>query len=89
MMFSSKRDCDSSMPAEDSSVVEIRLLSMNGEMYLTLDGQEGFELEEGDLVRVEKSDHRVLLVRSLTRDYFQVLRSKLMWGGRYDCEEGP
>ncbi|GAB4263442.1 MAG: NAD(+)/NADH kinase [Deferrisomatales bacterium] len=70
----------------DSAVVEIRLLSKNGEVYLTLDGQEGLELEQGDRVRVEKSDHRVLLVRSLSRDYFQVLRTKLGWGGQYGLE---
>lgn len=68
---------------EDSAVVEVRLVSKNGEVFLTLDGQEGFELQEEDVVRVGKSDRRVLLVQSPSRDYFQVLRRKLMWGGRY------
>lgn len=68
----------------DSSQVEVRLLSKNGEVFLTLDGQEGFELEQGDVVRVHKSGRRVLLVRSLYRDHFQVLRTKLMWGGPYE-----
>lgn len=66
---------------DDSAVVEIQLASKNGEVYLTLDGQEGVELEEGDRIQVHKSERRVLLVRSLTRDYFQVLRTKLTWGG--------
>ncbi len=70
----------------DSSEVEVRLLSKNGEVFLTLDGQEGFELERGDVVRVHKSGRRVLLVRSLFRDHFQVLRTKLMWGGSYGGE---
>jgi NAD+ kinase len=74
---------------EDSAVVEVRLVSKNGEVFLTLDGQEGFELGEQDVVRVEKSPHRVLLVRSLSRDFFQVLRSKLIWGGRYRGKERP
>ena len=67
----------------DSAVVEVRLVSKNGEVFLTLDGQEGFELDVQDVVRIEKSRHRVLLVRSVRRDFFQVLRTKLMWGGRY------
>ncbi|MDW7711414.1 MAG: NAD(+)/NADH kinase [Deferrisomatales bacterium] len=71
----------------DASAVEVRLLSKNGDVFLTLDGQEGFELERGDVVRVHKSDRRVLLVRSLFRDHFQVLRTKLMWGGSYRGEE--
>jgi len=71
----------------DSSEVEIRLLSKNGEVFLTLDGQEGFELEQGAVVRVHKSERRALLVRSLFRDHYQVLRTKLMWGGGYG-EEG-
>jgi NAD+ kinase len=71
---------------EDTATVEVRLMSKNGEVYLTLDGQEGFELREDDVVRVRKSDQRVLLVQSPTRDYFKVLRRKLMWGGRYGVE---
>jgi NAD+ kinase len=67
----------------DASQIEIRLLSKNGEVFLSLDGQAGFELEQGDTVQVEKSPRPVLLVRSPSRDYFQVLRTKLMWGGRY------
>jgi len=67
----------------DASRVEVRLLSKNGEVFLSLDGQAGFELEQGDAVHVEKSARSVVLVRSLSRDYFQVLRTKLMWGGHY------
>ncbi len=72
---------------EDDSTVEIRLVSKSGELFLTLDGQEGLELEVGDVVRVRKSGQRVLLVRSFHRNYYQILRTKLMWGGRYG--EGP
>jgi NAD+ kinase len=72
---------------EDSVEVEVRLVSKNGDVYLTLDGQEGFELQAEDVVRVQKSDQRVLLVRSTSRDYFEVLRTKLMWGGRYGAEQ--
>jgi NAD+ kinase len=72
----------------DTAPVEICLESKNGEVYLTLDGQQGVELEEGDVVRVAKAPRRVLLVRSPERDFFQVLRSKLHWGGRCPGEGG-
>lgn len=71
---------------EDTATVEVRLMSKNGEVFLTLDGQEGFELREDDVVRVKKAEQRVLLVQSPTRDYFKVLRRKLVWGGRYGVE---
>jgi NAD+ kinase len=71
---------------EDTVTVEARLVFKNGDVFLTLDGQEGFELREDDVVRVRKSDRRVLLVQSPNRDYFRVLRRKLMWGGRYGVE---
>jgi len=67
----------------DASTIEVCLVSKNGDVYLTLDGQEGIELSEQDLVTVRKSSHKILLIRSLERDFFQVLRAKLMWGDRY------
>ncbi len=71
----------------DVREVEIRLVSKNGDVYLTLDGQEGVELDEGDLVRVVKGRSRALLVRSAERDYYQVVRTKLMWGGCHRQED--
>jgi NAD+ kinase len=50
------------------------------EIYLTLDGQEGIQLTENDRVCVRKSEHRVLLVQSADKNYFDVLRAKLKWG---------
>jgi NAD+ kinase len=71
----------------DSVEIEVRLVSKNGEIFLTLDGQEGFELEKGDVIRVRKAACRTLLVRSGSCDHFHVLRTKLMWGGRYEEEK--
>lgn len=50
------------------------------DIYLTLDGQEGFEISERDRVCVRKSEERVLLVQSPDKNYFDVLRNKLKWG---------
>jgi len=50
------------------------------DIYLTLDGQQGFEISERDHVCVRKSEERVLLVQSPDKNYFDVLRNKLKWG---------
>ncbi len=65
-----------------SSVVELTLRRKNGDVFATLDGQEAHPLEEGDVVSVRRGETDVLLVRSPDRDYFALLRTKLMWGGR-------
>ncbi len=64
--------------------VKIRALlnSRNEEVILTLDGQQGFALEFEDIVEVGKADGRILLIKSPYRQYFELLREKLKWGGR-------
>src|SRR3989344_625348 len=68
------------MPGE--SRVEVRVHNPGEAVYVTVDGQAGEELHNGDRVRVSKSDRVIRLVVSPNRDYFQVLRSKLHWGER-------
>ena len=46
-------------------------------MYITLDGQIGFQLKPKDRVTITKSKNRVALVRPPSKTYFEVLRSKL------------
>ncbi len=64
--------------------VEVRVLleAKQQEVFLTLDGQQGFPLEFEDLVEVKKAPGRLLLIRSPYRHYFELLREKLKWGGR-------
>jgi NAD+ kinase len=64
------------------AVVNITLKSMNEDVLLTLDGQVGVELQYGDIVRIVRADHRTRLVQSRSKDYFEVLRTKLKWGER-------
>jgi NAD+ kinase len=65
----------------DELDIEIRLATPDAkDIYLTLDGQEGFELTDHDRVCVRKSEERVLLVQSPDKNYFDVLRNKLKWG---------
>lgn len=65
----------------DELDIEISLATPDAkDIYLTLDGQEGFELTDRDRVCVRKSEERVLLVQSPEKNYFDVLRNKLKWG---------
>jgi NAD+ kinase len=52
------------------------------ELYVTFDGQEGYELRAGDEVRIRCAERRVRLLRPSTRSYFDVLRQKLKWNER-------
>ena len=51
------------------------------DLLLTADGQLYFDLEEGDKVIVEKSRSRALLIRSLERNFTEIIRDKLNWSG--------
>jgi NAD+ kinase len=64
------------------AVVEIRLESRSEEVYLTLDGQEGFPLTPRDLVRVRRACEPLRLIVDPSRSYFQILNHKLKWGER-------
>lgn len=62
------------------SGLAIILKSGNEDVYLTLDGQIKLELQSGDAVFVRKAGCKTRLVLSRTKDYFEVLRTKLKWG---------
>jgi NAD+ kinase len=66
----------------DDLVVRAELCSKETDVFLTLDGQVGFGLREGDVVEVRKAEGSLRFFRSPFRDYFTVLRTKLKWGER-------
>lgn len=51
------------------------------EVSLTCDGQVGFDLLPGDKVIVRKSKEMIRLIKSPDQTYFEILRTKLNWGG--------
>ena len=65
----------------DSVEIEIMLRSEEEVAYLSLDGQPGLDLRDGDRVHCRRSEHQVNLFRTGT-DFFHVLRTKLKWGER-------
>jgi NAD+ kinase len=67
----------------ETSRVEIRVhLQRGGDVHLTVDGQVGEALAEGDVVHVRRSEHAVRLLVPPGRNRFEVMRAKLRWGER-------
>ena len=52
------------------------------EVFVTFDGQAGFQLQAGDEVSIQRAETPLRLIRPSTRSYFEVLRTKLKWGER-------
>jgi NAD+ kinase len=67
----------------DDSIISITIASAYDEkVYLTLDGQVGLKLMQGDTIEVRRALKNTTLVMSEERDYFEILRTKLKWGER-------
>ncbi len=63
----------------DMFIFEARIKDGN-DVYLTLDGQEGFSLKVRDKVRIKKAAFTTRFILLHDRDYFSILRTKLKWG---------
>jgi NAD+ kinase len=58
------------------------IMEDRAEVFVTFDGQEGFQLKAGDEIEVLRSATSLRLIKPSTRSYFEVLRTKLKWGER-------
>ena len=66
----------------DSVTVSIMMKKESEEkVSLTFDGQVGFELLHKDKIIISKSNSRIKLFKSPDQTYFEILRTKMMWGG--------
>lgn len=73
---------DRPLVVPDNAKIEITLISKNEDVYLTIDGQVGFDLQYKDRLLVTKSNKSVKMILSPEKNYFEVLRKKLKWGER-------
>ena len=62
--------------------IEVVVHTRGGDVSLTVDGQEGLELRDGDRVAIHCSPHPVEMIASAVRNRFEILREKLRWGER-------
>ncbi|MFP6608838.1 MAG: NAD(+)/NADH kinase [Deltaproteobacteria bacterium] len=65
----------------DRAAVRIRV-APSEEAVLTLDGQEAVELRGRDTVELVRSANRAAIVAPEGAAYFEILRSKMGWGGK-------
>ena len=65
----------------DTVEIEIHVKTGQEEAYLSLDGQVGMPLRDGDIVRCVKAEHPARLLR-FQKTFFEVLATKLKWGDR-------
>ena len=65
----------------DKSEIELRVETGDEQAFLSIDGQVGLPVEQGDRVVCCRAAHHVKLMR-LRRTFFEVLRNKLKWGQR-------
>ncbi|MFH1351748.1 MAG: NAD(+)/NADH kinase [Pseudomonadota bacterium] len=75
------------LPDSDTIVIKMRRKSEE-RVRLTFDGQVGFNLSHEDKVIIYKSNERIKLVKSPDQSYFEILRTKLMWGGATFNKDG-
>ena len=66
----------------DTAKVELDFAPSHEPVYLTMDGQIGFQLDAKDRVVITKSQHKVQVVKPPTMTYYEILRSKLRWSER-------
>jgi NAD+ kinase len=65
----------------ESAVIEVTSRSLEQGATVTLDGQVSFTVKSGDSITIKKSRYITTLVSSPHRGYFEILRTKLGWGG--------
>lgn len=66
----------------ETSVIRILSHGNDESVYLTIDGQVGQPIGEGDTVVCRSSHYSLLLIRPPRMMFFDVLRQKLKWGER-------
>jgi NAD+ kinase len=66
----------------DTAHVELDFSASGEPVYLTLDGQIGFQLQPQDRVVITKAATKVQVVSPPRKTYYEILRSKLRWGER-------
>ena len=63
----------------DSEELSLTLRPRGAEVYVTFDGQANHPFRPGDVLRIRKSRRRIRMLGVGERNYFRVLRKKLLW----------
>jgi NAD+ kinase len=66
----------------DNSVIRVHSRGPEDSVFLTIDGQVGTPIHEGDTIVCRSSSYSLRLIRPPHQMFFDVLRQKLKWGER-------
>ncbi|PIE71704.1 MAG: NAD(+) kinase [Deltaproteobacteria bacterium] len=65
----------------DAVRIELRMAAGSSDIMVTLDGQEGIPVQDGDRILIRKGAHPVHMIFLPEYQYFDALKAKLMWSG--------
>jgi NAD+ kinase len=71
---------DRPVVVHDSAKIELRLAEGSDSVFLTMDGQIGVPMQDGDRVRITRAPEPLKLIHPPNKLYFEILRNKLGWG---------
>jgi NAD+ kinase len=66
----------------DTATIKIRLDERGSKVFLTFDGQVGIPVTYQDSIVIQKARHTIHMIRTPRLSYYDVLKTKLRWGGR-------
>ncbi len=66
-------------------VLSTRLAGSEHDVKVIVDGRFAWDMEENDLLEVQAAEQPLRLISSPRKGYFEILRSKLNWGGSSGC----
>ena len=69
----------------DGSVLKVKIPAQRTSIAISADGHGLFELQEGDVVTVQKSACSALFLENDRRNSIEVLRDKLGWAGGFNA----
>ena len=65
----------------DSVSIKIVLAKGSSDILVTFDGQAGLEIDERDTIIIRRDRHPIHAITLPDHDYFDLLKTKLRWGG--------
>lgn len=71
---------DRPVVVNDSAKIELRVAEGSDSVFLTMDGQLGLPMQDGDRVRITRAAEPLKLIHPPNKSYFEILRNKLKWG---------
>ncbi len=66
-----------SLVVSDEDTIKVEIIDNYHDVYLTVDGQQGYKLRNGDRVIIKKAPFSAKLIKVSNRNFYDVLRTKL------------